>query len=107
MAYYYNEFAKKFIEYTEVSTFIPTFDLDKFPTFGNSVWSQQKSIMEQVLVSVRMLISSIESNLDFVNAYVSEKISNDLKYEIHKEYSKVTMNFYGKKHHGQNYLREK
>ena len=67
MAYYYNEFAKKFIEYTEVSTFVPTFDLDKFPTFGNSVWSQQKCIMEQVFVSVRMLISSIESNLDFVN----------------------------------------
>lgn len=67
MAYYYNGFAKKFAEYNEISTFIPTFDLEKIPSFGDSVWPAQKRIMEQVLVNVRMLISSIESNLDFVN----------------------------------------
>ena len=54
----------------------------------------------ETIINNNLKIVGIKYNsnldLDLVNAYVGEKISNDLKYEIHKEYSKVTMNFYGK-----------
>lgn len=39
-----------------------------------------------------------ELNYDDIYSYVGESISNALKYEVHKEYSTITMNFYGKNH---------
>jgi len=43
------------------------FNLDNIPDFGDTVWPTQKRILENVLVSTKMLLSSIEGSVDFAD----------------------------------------
>ena len=44
-----------------------TFNVDEMTGFGDTVWPIQKKILEQVWVSAKLLCSSLEGSLDFVD----------------------------------------
>lgn len=67
MAMIYNDFAEKARDILKVSTMFYTFNLESIPSWGGSVWPTQKSILEQVLLSARILLSSLEESVDFVD----------------------------------------
>ncbi len=67
MAMVYNDFAIRAKAVLKVSTMFYTFNLDEIPSWGDSVWPTQKRIMEQVLLSSKMLLASLEEGVDFVN----------------------------------------
>lgn len=67
MAMVYNDFAEKARDVLKVSTMFYTFNLEIIPSWGDSVWPTQKRILEQVLLSARMLLSSLEESVDFVD----------------------------------------
>lgn len=67
MARTYNDFAEKAKEVMNISSMVYTFNLDVIPSWGDSVWPTQKRILEQVLLSARMLMSSLEGSMDFVD----------------------------------------
>lgn len=67
MARTYNDFAARVKDVLNVSTMFYTFNLDVIPDWGNTVWPTQKRILEQVLLSARMLMSSLEASTDFVD----------------------------------------
>lgn len=43
----------------------PTFDVDKMPGWGDSVWPMQRQIVEAVLMNTEMLLSYLEAETDF------------------------------------------
>ena len=59
-------------------------------------WNE--SIISDKKLKIVGLKYNKELNYDDIYAYVGDSISNDLKYEVHKEYSTIYMNFYGKNH---------
>lgn len=67
MAVIYNDFTERAKNVLDVSTMFYTFNLDEIPSYGDSVWSTQKSILEQVLLSAKMLLSSLEESVDFID----------------------------------------
>ena len=66
MAGMYNDFAERAKTLLREGTAFYTFNLDIISGWGDTVWPTQKRILEQVLLSTRLLISSIEGSLDFV-----------------------------------------
>lgn len=67
MARMHNDFVTKAQEVLQVSTLIYTFDIDHMLGPGDTTWPNQKQILEQVLVSSKMLLASLEGNCDFVD----------------------------------------
>lgn len=67
MAMVYNDFAARAKTILKVSTMFYTFNLDEIPSWGDSVWPTQKRILEQVFLSAKMLLASLEESVDFVN----------------------------------------
>lgn len=67
MAYTYNDLAEQARLLMKVPSMFYTFNLDKMPGFGDTVWPVQKKILEQVLVSTKMLYSCMESSTDFAD----------------------------------------
>lgn len=67
MARTYNDFAERVKAVLNASTMFYTFNLDAIPSWGDTVWPTQKRILEQVLLSARMLMSSLEESVDFVD----------------------------------------
>jgi len=67
MACIYNDFAERVKHVLKVPSMIYTFNIDHFPKYGDAVWGQEKRILEQVYVSAKMLLSSLEGSLDFVD----------------------------------------
>ncbi len=67
MARMHNDFANRVKEILNVSTMYYTFNLDEIPGRSDTVWPTQKRILEQVLLSSRMLMSSLEGSMDFVD----------------------------------------
>lgn len=67
MASIYNDFAERVKNVLNVSTMFYTFNLNEIPSWGDSVWPTQKRILEQVLLSAKMLLSCLEENIDFVD----------------------------------------
>lgn len=67
MARTYNDFAESAKNVFNISTMYYTFNLDEIPSWGDSVWPIQKRILEQVLLSAKMLLSSLEESVDFVD----------------------------------------
>jgi len=63
----YNDFAAQAKRVLKVSSMIYTFNIDSMPGYGNTVWGVQKKILEQVLVSAKMLLASLEGSVDFVD----------------------------------------
>ncbi|MBO5451937.1 MAG: hypothetical protein J6A11_10405 [Lachnospiraceae bacterium] len=67
MASIYNDFVERAKKVLNISTFFYTFNLDEIPSWGDSVWPTQKRILEQVLLSAKMLVSSLEESVDFID----------------------------------------
>lgn len=67
MAMIYNDFAERARMLLSVSTMFYTFNIDEIPSWGDSVWPVQKRILEQVFLSAKMLLSSLEESIDFVD----------------------------------------
>lgn len=67
MARTYNDFALRAKEIMNVTSMFYTFNLDVIPNWGDTLWPTQKRILEQVLISARMLLSSLEGSMDFVD----------------------------------------
>lgn len=63
----YNDFAERVKSVLNVSSMIYTFNLEVIPDWGNTVWPTQKRILEQTLISSRMLLASLEGSMDFVD----------------------------------------
>ncbi|THF75387.1 PD-(D/E)XK nuclease domain-containing protein [Cohnella fermenti] len=71
MALTYNDLANRAKAVMRFGSFY-TMNTDNMRTSGNTLWPDAKNILESVLVSTRFLISSLESQIDFV----SEEIDN-------------------------------
>lgn len=67
MADTYNDLAEQARNLLKVPSMFYTFNTDKMAGFGDTVWPLQKKILEQVLVSTKMLYSSMEGSLDFAD----------------------------------------
>lgn len=67
MARIYNDFAERARMVLSVSTMFYTFNLDEIPSWGDSVWPVQKKVLEQVLLCAKMLLTSLEESVDFVD----------------------------------------
>lgn len=61
MARTYNDFALRAKEIMDVTSIFYTFNLDVIPNLGDTLWLTQKRVLEQVLISARMLLSSLEA----------------------------------------------
>lgn len=67
MAYTYNDLAEQAKTLMKVPSIFYTFNVDNMPGFADTVWPLQKKILEQVLVSTKMLCSSLEGSIDFAD----------------------------------------
>lgn len=86
------------IEINEDSYYL-SYEREKFldrDWFFINDWNE--SIINNTKLKIVGIKYNQDLNIDDINTYVGENISNELKYEIHKQYSTITMNFYGKNH---------
>lgn len=67
MAHIYNDFAEEVRKVLKAPSMIYTFNIEDMPGYGDSVWGVQKKILEQVLISAKMLLSTLEGNIDFID----------------------------------------
>ena len=67
MAITYNDFAEASKKLLRVPTMFYTFNLDAIPNIGDSVWTVQKSILEQVLLNANLLLAGLEGSMDFAD----------------------------------------
>ncbi len=67
MAHMYNDFASRATKVLKPSEFYYTFNVDAMPSWGDTLWPFQKKTLEQVLISAKMLLSSIEGSANFVD----------------------------------------
>lgn len=67
MAITYNDLAQHVKSLLREGYNFYTFNLETIPDWGDTVWPTQKRVMEQVLLSTRLLISSLEGSMDFVD----------------------------------------
>lgn len=63
----YNDLAMQVKKVLNAQTMFYTFNLDTIPGWGDSLWPTQKRIVEQVLISSRLLLASLEGSIDFVD----------------------------------------
>ena len=67
MAIKYNDLVGVAKNLLTVQSVFYTFNTDLIPEFGDTIWPTQKRVLEQVLVSTKMLLSSVEGSADFVD----------------------------------------
>lgn len=67
MASIYNDFATRAKSLMTVSSMFYTFNVEEMPSWADTLWPTQKKILEQVLISARMLLSSLEGSIDFID----------------------------------------
>ncbi len=67
MACIYNDLAEQVKHVLKVSSMLYTFNIADIPGYGNAVWGVEKKILEQVLISAKMLLASLEGSIDFVD----------------------------------------
>lgn len=67
MACMYNDFAEQVKVVLRVPSMIYTFQTDKMRGYADTLWGEQKRILEQVLISTKMLYASLEGNMDFAD----------------------------------------
>lgn len=67
MACMYNDFAEQVKAVLKVPSMIYTFRTENMEGYTNTLWGEQKRILEQVLVSTKMLYASLEGNIDFAD----------------------------------------
>lgn len=67
MAHMYNDFANQVKAKTKISSMYYTFNVENMGNSHNTLWGEQKRILEQVLVATKMLYATLEGNVDFVD----------------------------------------
>ena len=67
MARIYNDLANRAKDILNVESIIYTFNLGAIPNRDDTVWPTQKRVLEQVLLSARILLSSVEEGIDFAD----------------------------------------
>ena len=67
MALVYNDLAEQVEKVLRLPSIIYTFNVEDIRGVGDTLWGTQKRILEQVLVNSRMLQSSLEGSIDFVD----------------------------------------
>lgn len=67
MAHMYNDFANHVKAKTTVSSLFCTFNIEDMGNSDNTLWREQKKILEQVLLGTKILYATLEGNVDFVN----------------------------------------
>lgn len=67
MALVYNDFVNKVSEISAVSSITYPFNINKIPERADTTWSTQKRILEQVYLSAKMLLSSLEGSINFMD----------------------------------------
>lgn len=67
MAIVYNDLADETRKVLETSIMFYKFNIEMIPTWGDSLWPTQKKILEQVFLMSKLLLSSLEENVDFVD----------------------------------------
>lgn len=67
MANMYNDFAEQVKAKTRISSMFYTFNVENMGNSHNTLWGEQKRILEQVLVATKMLYATLEGNVDFVD----------------------------------------
>lgn len=67
MARIHNDFCESVGKVMKAPALTYKFDLEKLPMRMDTLWGEQKKILESVLVSSKMLYSSVEGNLNFVD----------------------------------------
>lgn len=81
MASIYNDFAARAKSLMTVSSIFYTFNVDGMQSWADTLWPTQKGILEQVLISARMLLSSLEGSIDFADDEF-DNLENFLKLRI-------------------------
>lgn len=67
MARIYNDLANQVKKVLKISTMLYTFETEKMQGYTSTLWGQQKIILEQVLITTRMLRASVEGSADFAD----------------------------------------
>lgn len=80
MALVYNDLAEQAKKLIKKGCFY-TMNTETMGGSGNTLWGTQKEIIEMVLLSTRLLITTLESNIDFVNEEI-ENIENFIKSKL-------------------------
>lgn len=81
MAHTYNNFAETAKSLLTVPTMYYTFNIDIMPGSFDTTWPQQKTILEQVLLYSKMLLSGLEGSTDFADDEF-DNIENFLQLKI-------------------------
>ena len=81
MASIYNDFAARAKSLMTVSSMFYTFNVDGMQSWADTLWPTQKRILEQVLISARILLSSLEGSIDFADDEF-DNLENFLKLRI-------------------------
>lgn len=81
MASIYNDFAARAKSLMTVSSMFYTFNVDRMQSWADTLWPTQKRILEQVLISARILLSSLEGSVDFADDEF-DNLENFLKSRI-------------------------
>lgn len=80
MALVYNDLAERTKNVLKTGRYY-TMNTDNMRGSGDTVWPVQKEIMESVLISTRILITTLESNIDFVVEGI-ENVENFIKTKL-------------------------
>ena len=67
MALSYNDMVERSKIFFKGPILFYTFDTDHMKSWGDTVWPTQKAIMEETLLSARMLLAGLEGSLDFID----------------------------------------
>lgn len=65
MAHMYNDLANQVKSLLRIPSILYTFDTSSMKGYMDTLWGEQKRILEQVLLATRMLYSSLEGSIDF------------------------------------------
>jgi len=90
MAGFYNDIAKKASSVIKCGSYY-TFEIKNMKSWGDTVWPIAKGVLESVLVSTRMLVSTLEGNIDFIEVEVDNIenfIANKLRSVMYDKPSK-------------------
>ena len=74
MAHIYNALVEKAKSLLQIETIIGTFDIHNMPGINNTTWEEQRNLLVEVLLSGKMLLSSLECNLDYVDDEVDNLV---------------------------------
>jgi hypothetical protein len=80
MSFVYNDLAERAKTVMKIGSFYKM-NTDDMRSPGDTVWPTAKSTLEAVLISTRMLITTLESNIDFVGEEI-DNVGNFIKTKL-------------------------